>query len=52
MKNTFIILLVLFLSPIGLSAQVYISELMPNTDDDANMEYIDIINTACESIDI
>jgi hypothetical protein len=52
MKNTFIILLVFFLSPIGLYAQVYISEIMPNTDDDANMEYIDIINTACESIDI
>lgn len=52
MKNFIIFLSILFLSPLPILAQVYISEVMPNTDDDANLEYIDIINTGCESIDI
>jgi len=52
MKKVIIFLSVLILSPLPLLAQVYIVEVMPNTDDDANMEYIDIVNTGCEAVDI
>jgi hypothetical protein len=52
MKKVIIFFSVFFLSPLPLLAQVYIAEVMPNTDDDANMEYIDIVNTGCAPVDI
>lgn len=52
MKKLILFLSIFFTSPLPLLAQVYISEVMPNTDDDANMEYIDIVNSGCESVDI
>lgn len=52
MKKAIVFLSIFFLSPLPLLAEVAIVEVFPNTDDDANMEYIDIANTGCESIDI
>ncbi|MFZ2256492.1 MAG: lamin tail domain-containing protein [Patescibacteria group bacterium] len=47
-----IVFSIFFLSPLPLLAQVYITEVMPNTDDDAAMEYIDIVNSGCDPVDI
>lgn len=52
MKKILILLSVFFLSPLPLLAQVMIVEVLPNTTDDANLEYIDIANTGCASVDI
>ncbi len=52
MKKILILLSVFFLSPLPLLAQVMIVEVLPNTIDDANLEYIDIANTGCASVDI
>lgn len=52
MKKILIVLSVFLISPLPLLAQVMMVEILPNTTDDANLEYIDIVNTGCESIDM
>lgn len=42
----------LFLIPSILYADIQIIEIFPNTVDDKNLEYVEIRNTGCESVDI
>lgn len=46
----FFIFWVLALAPC--SAAVYIQSVLPNTVDDANLEYVELRNTGCEEVDI
>ncbi len=47
-----LILTVLIISPITLWGQVEFFQILPNTVDDTNLEYIEFRNTGCEDIDI
>ncbi len=52
MRKIFLILWLYLLSFSSVSAWLFISEVFPNTTDDKNLEYIELINISEEDIDI
>ncbi len=42
----------LFLAGTAVTSALVIFSVLPNTDDDANLEYIDLYNDSCTPIDL